>query len=211
MSIQTQPRESIWLNTSRTFGLVSRILHWTMAILIAANIPLGFYAAYLPRTDLFREALLSQVHKPLGLLILFLVVIRIGWHLFSPRPDHAPGLRRWEVRLASLVHVGIYALMVAVPLSGIFLSQGAGHKVSFFGLFDLPVLWPVSLAVPIPQRLPVIVGAILHKRVLDIALCTVLFFHLAGVIKHHLIDGRRNEIRRMWGKPPQSQEDGLAE
>lgn len=67
-----------WLNTPRTYGLVSRILHWTTALLIAVNIPLGLYVAGLPRVGQFREDLLSQVQKPLGLLLLFLVMIRLG-------------------------------------------------------------------------------------------------------------------------------------
>lgn len=82
-----------WLNTPHTHGLVSRILHWTTAVLIAVNIPLGLYVAGLPRGDQFREDLLSQMHKPLGLLLLFLVVGRLGWRLFFVRPDYAPGLK----------------------------------------------------------------------------------------------------------------------
>lgn len=101
--------------------------------------------------------------------------------------------------MASVVQLSLYVLMFAVPLSGILLSQSAGHSVSFFGLFDLPVLLPIDQAVPISRRLPVIVGAVLHTRVLDIALFVALAPHLAGVIKHYPIDGRRLDIRRMWG------------
>jgi cytochrome b561 len=201
MTPETRLGKIAWLNTSDSFGMISRLLHWATAILIAINIPLGFYVAYLPRGDLFREELLSLVHKPLGVLLLFLVVARLVWKIISLRPGHAAGLKRWENRLARAVHVSLYVLLVAVPLSGILLSQNAGHSVSFFGLFDLPVLLPIDLEVPVPQRPLVKVGAIFHTAILDIALIAALFLHLAGVIKHHLIDGRRLEVRRMWGIP----------
>jgi cytochrome b561 len=199
MSLQARLGRVVWLNRAHTFGLISRILHWMTALLIAVNIPLGFYVASLPRDDQFREILLSQMHKPLGLLLLFVVAIRLGWHVVSPRPQHVQSLKSWEVRLASVVHVSLYGLMLAVPLSGILLSQSAGHDVSFFGLYDLPVLLPIDASVPVPQRLSVMIGAVLHTGILDFALLAALSIHLGGVIKHYLIDGRRLDIRRMWG------------
>jgi cytochrome b561 len=201
MSNDTRLGKIAWLNTSGRFGMISRMLHWAAAILIAVNIPLGFYVASLPREDLFREQLLSLIHKPLGVLLLFLVVIRIVWKIVSLRPDNASGLKIWESRLASAVHMSFYVLLVAVPLSGILLSQSAGHLVSFFGLFDLPVLLPIDPAVAVPERPLVKVGAILHTSILDIAFITALFLHLAGVAKHQLIDGRPLDLRRMWGIP----------
>lgn len=201
MRVEARRRKIVWLNTSGNFGTFSRFLHWTTAILIAINIPLGFYVASLPRDDLFREELLSSVHKPLGVLLLLLVVVRCVWRIVSLEPDHAAGLKLWESRLASAVHVSIYVLLLAIPLSGIVLSQSAGHLVSFFGLFDLPVLVPIEPTVPIPQRLPVKIAATLHTVILDRALIAALLLHVAGVIKHSLIDGRPLNIRRMWGVP----------
>jgi cytochrome b561 len=190
--------QNVWRNDSERFGRTSRLFHWTMALLIVATVALGLYAASFDRSDPAREPILF-FHKPLGLTILFLSALRLGWILRSPPPPLPGSLKIWERRLAWLVHKLLYVLLFAMPLSGILLSQAAGKDVSFFGLFSLPQFVPVDPAVPPEQRPLVFAGYILHKVVLPWVLYLMVASHVLGVIKHHFVDGHKQFIRRMWG------------
>ena len=180
-------------------------LHWAVALLVVAASALGIWASNIgpnhPDRDVyeFRETLLFW-HKSLGLTVLGLMLLRLVWALANrnarpPLPDHLP---RHERFLAKSVHYGFYMLLLALPSSGIILSQSAGFEVSFFGLFTLPQIVPVDLSVSVPERVGVQLGVLVHKQVLAYLLYGMLSLHLLGVIKHHLIDRERGMIRRMW-------------
>lgn len=87
------------------------LLHWLIAFALAAELALGFG---MPR-DASGFAL-YQLHKSLGLTILLLTLVRIGWRLTHAVP---PVLRTgWEGLAVKLGHLGLYAFMLAAPLTG---------------------------------------------------------------------------------------------
>ena len=95
-----------------------------------------------------------------------------------------------------------------MPLSGILLSQSAGFPVSPFGLFVLPGVFPADIAIPVMQRSGVKLGFLLHSTILAYALYVILVLHVAGLLKHHLIDRDRSIWQRMasWtsGEEPEA-------
>ena len=103
----------------RRYSRTAIALHWTIAELVLATIPLGVYGAN-AAGDLARTA--KDIHKPIGILILALTLVRIGWrlsHMPPPLPDHmSPALRR----VARGTHIAFYALLLILPLSGWWMS-----------------------------------------------------------------------------------------
>jgi cytochrome b561 len=180
------------------YSQLARINHWLTAALLAVLVPSGLYAHYLGKGD-FREWMLDDFHKPLGLTVIILTLYRLGT---STRRDARPsnyGFARWERGAAVLGHVSLYGMLLLVPLSGLIMSQGAGKPIVFFGLFTLPQLLPIQPGVPIPEQYWFKLGKWLHTDILEWTLYAVFALHMAGVIKHQFIDGDGNFIQRMWG------------
>jgi hypothetical protein len=77
------------------YSLVSITLHWTIAALIVTQIPLGWRMSDLPFGSAKFE--LFQLHKSIGITILALSLVRLGWRLTHPAPplpDHMAAGRR---------------------------------------------------------------------------------------------------------------------
>src|SRR5215469_4189815 len=93
------------------YSHVAIALHWTIAVLIIVNLTIGLlHESLLPGT--------IPLHKSIGMLVLILSVIRLGWR-FTHRPPPLPvTVKRWEKGLAHAVHWLLYALMILIPLSG---------------------------------------------------------------------------------------------
>ena len=182
------------------YDTVSRALHWATAFLIlGVLIPLGLWAHWLGGKGPFRAYLLDQWHKPIGLLVIVLTLARLAWTARRPRVEHAAGLQSWEVALSRIAHVLLYALMLAMPLSGLLMSEGAGRPTSFFGLWTLPQFVTLNPALKPHDQPAYQLGAALHQFVLMWSFFVLIALHIAGALKHQLIDGTRGYLRRMWG------------
>ncbi|WOI58387.1 cytochrome b [Palleronia sp. LCG004] len=108
------------------YGFVTRVLHWGMALLFAAQLASAAAHALLPREHALRETLWSY-HPTLGATLFVLVLLRGAWGLFNlpRRPPHSGTLGRAAVA----GHAAIYALMVVVP--GVRLLAAAGGTRGF--------------------------------------------------------------------------------
>jgi cytochrome b561 len=123
------------------YNTVSMTFHWVIAALVIANIALGLYMADLPRSDPYKF-LIVQTHKSIGLTVLVLSLLRLGWRLVNPAPRLPAGIHPIMAGLAHLSHYLFYALIILIPLSGwLFVSASPlGNGTSYFGLFDWPNL-----------------------------------------------------------------------
>ena len=120
------------------FGPLAIALHWlTLAILIAVYACINLKDLY-PKGSDPREALKTW-HFMLGLTILALVTVRLLNRLRGGAPAVVPPLPIWQARLASSVHVLLYAFMVMMPILGWLLLSAAGKPIPFFGA-HLPAL-----------------------------------------------------------------------
>lgn len=131
-----------WRNTPDSFGLVSRVIHWTMAALILALLPLGLRIASMEPG--LANLWLYGLHKTLGLTALALVLLRLLWHRVSPPPPPLGPPGTWEMRAARAGHVALYVLMLAVPLTGWAASSATGIDVMFADRWVVPAIAPVS-------------------------------------------------------------------
>lgn len=97
------------------YGAVAITLHWLIALLVIGNIGLAWYFDTL--TGLDRTAP-TQLHKSIGITVLLLSVLRLGWRLVSAPPPLPADVTGWEKALARTVHVLFYGVMLGLPLTG---------------------------------------------------------------------------------------------
>ncbi len=130
-----------WRNTDTSFGRVSRALHWSMALLLIGQLALGVRIAGMQPG--LANLWLYGLHKTVGFAALALVLVRIIWHLVS-KPPAPKGIPGWERTLAKLGHLALYALMLAIPLTGWVASSASGLEVMIADRWTLPPIAPVS-------------------------------------------------------------------
>ena len=164
-----------------------RTLHWLMALCIFGALGLGVWASELPRGATRSDVLF--VHKSFGVAVLFLIVVRIVARLVLGSPAYAIALGRLTHAAAHTAHLLLYALMIAMPVSGYLTSAAGGHEVSFFGLFALPNL--------VGQNKALDEGASQAHYVFAFAIGVVLAVHLLAVVWHARIK-RDSVLTRMW-------------
>lgn len=163
-------------------------LHWIIALLIMLNFAAAWVAEDMPKPEKMQ---VMGNHKAIGILILALTVVRIGWKLTHKAPPLVETLKAWEAALAKVVHWLFYALMLAIPIAGWGLasSAGQGKPVSMFGLIDVPAL-------PVGSDKPTI-GMFHELHEITATLMLVLFvLHVGAALKHHFVD-RDGTVRRM--------------
>ena len=181
-------KSSPFFNTPLTFGLVSRAAHWITATLILCLVPMGLFVSVL-KDELPDRAEFLSAHQSLGLAVFAVVAVRLVWLLFSPPPAPSPDLTPREHRLSRAVHIGLYGLILAFPLSGFFMSAHGSEDIQFFG-------WALHSPVD-PGKRAAAIFATAHDIVLPLLLYVLIFAHIGAVLKHHFVDARDNDVRRM--------------
>lgn len=183
--------------TPARYGRVAMGLHWAIALLIVFEIGLGW------RMDGPTGAVtfaVYQLHKSIGITILMLTLIRIGWRI-GHRPPETVGGRDWEHRLAAFVHIGFYVLLLAIPLSGwlIVSASRTGIGTVLFGVIPFPHIPGVPGLEP-ASKAAVEAAAETAHRLLGWAMYGLLALHVAGALKHHVVD-RDHGLARMIPGP----------
>lgn len=162
------------------YSSVSVALHWAIAVLLLVQVWIGNWFEDLPRGPEKGEAF--ALHASVGATILTLSLVRLAWRLTHPAPPlpthYHPAVRA----LARATHVGLYVVMIGMPLTGWAAASTSGNP--------LPDVWGV---IPFP-RLPVSGDAAhetaetLHVGVLLWGFWVLLALHVAGALKHHFVD-----------------------
>ena len=134
----------VWRNSATGFGLTTRILHWSMMLLIFGMLILGTTIADMQPN--LSNLYLYGVHKTFGFLVLALTLIRAVWHRISPPPPPIGEATAWTNRLARLVHGLIYLCLIAIPICGWIASSATGLDVLLFDTIRMPDIAPVSEA-----------------------------------------------------------------
>ncbi|WP_375462094.1 cytochrome b [uncultured Enterovirga sp.] len=158
------------------FTPTQRVLHWLMAICILAML---FIGVGMVSTVTATYLTLVSIHKPLGIGILVLALLRLVLRLKAGAPALPPDLPQPMKLAAKLSHVLLYVLMIAMPLLGWGMLSAAAYLVELFGGYRLPPIAPQSDA--------------LHTalwnahRTLAFVLFAVILIHIAAVLFHALI------------------------
>ena len=176
-----------WRNTSERWGALARLFHWVIVLMLIGQFIMAELAEDLP-LGMEKIALLAR-HKSVGITILLLAVLRLGWRALNPTP-RAPAGARWEHALARGAHVALYGLLFAMPLSGWMMSSAKNYPVSWFNVLPLPNLVPVSESI----------YEFMHEthELLATTLIVIAAAHVLGALRHHFI--KRDDVlkRMLW-------------
>ena len=174
-------------STDHTWGNVTRALHWLIALAVVGLYCVGWFMKGLPNSP--DKIKVYALHKSMGLTVLALVVLRIAWRIGeAARPANPPGMLAWQARVSTAVHLGLYTVMLGMPLSGWWFNSAANFPLRWFGLFKVPALAGADAGAK------ALAGAIHFYGAWLLALLFVL--HVAGALKHHFLD-RDEVLRRM--------------
>ena len=175
--------------TSTAFPPALRALHWLMAAVVVASWALGVRSGAFEGPA--RGAAIG-LHIAVASSVLLLAPLRVLLRLAGGVPALPATMGRAARLAAHAAHVGLYVLMLALPMSGWLTVNSAGRPVSLMGFIDLPTLMAKNQA--------------LHERIesLHVALAWVLaalvVLHVLAALKHHFID-HDDVLLRMLPRP----------
>ena len=173
------------MKTQRYTG-VAIGLHWLIGLMILGSFGVGLYMVDLSLSP--TKLRLYSWHKWAGVTIFTLVLIRCLWRITHAAPALPPEMPKWQRLAAEASHYLLYALMIAIPLSGWLMSSAKGFQTVYFGVLPIPDLLVKNEA--LGETL-----ALVHK-ILNFTMITVVIVHVAAALKHHFID-KDDILRRM--------------
>ena len=119
-----------FINTLSEYGLLSKVLHWLSALILVIQIPLGFYLVDL---DFGEERItFENIHVILGLIIFYLVIIRLINNTLNPTPKLNPSIFIGQKYIAKLNHILLYAAILSITVSGILKKLFNGETLVIF-------------------------------------------------------------------------------
>ena len=170
----------------RRYGTLSIALHWLMLVLIAAVYACIELRGNFPKGSDMREGLKTW-HFMLGLSVLVLAVLRLLVNLSGTAPAIEPEPPAWQRLSATLMHWGLYALMIGAPLLGWLLLSAEGKPIPFFGFH-----WPALIG---EGKGTAEWAKELHETAGTVGYFLIGLHALAALVHHYLV--RDNTLQRM--------------
>jgi cytochrome b561 len=180
------------------FTPLQRLLHWVMAICILAML---FIGVGMVSTIMPKYLTLVSIHKPLGIAILVLALIRLVVRLRFGTPPLPPDLPEPMKLAAHASHYALYILMIGLPLIGWAMLSSATYPIVLWGGVRLPAILPPSDS--------------LHALLWDahyylaFAFYALILMHLAAALFHALV--RRDGVFQTMAPVPSHKQVAPAE
>ncbi|MBF0266104.1 MAG: cytochrome b [Gammaproteobacteria bacterium] len=177
-------------NTTSHFGLIAISLHWLVALCVFALFGLGLWMTEL---DYYHQWYKQGpwLHKSIGILLFFVVIFRLFWRGLTPPPKALSSHKPWERKIAHIVHLLLYFLLIAIMFSGYLISTADGRAIEVFDWFSIPA------SITSINNQEDIAGWV--HFILAILLIGLAALHALAAIKHHFID-RDRTLQRIFGK-----------
>lgn len=166
-----------WKSTPQRWGRVIQSLHWLTVVLVFGLLIVGLVMDDLPTSP--TKIRVYALHKSIGLTVLGLLALRILWRLYDRRPTPPP-MPAWQHWAARLTHVGLYASLLVMALSGWLYNSASNFALRWFDLFSVPALSGPD------KQLKELAGDI-HGTTWMILLALIAL-HIGAALKHHLVD-----------------------
>jgi cytochrome b561 len=157
------------------FTLFSRLLHWSMVVMVIAQLLLGVTMV----ASLGYYPLLLAIHRPLGVAILAFAVIRLANRLTHHPPPFLATMSRAERRIATWSEYLLYALLLAQPLVGWAMLSAARYPIVLYGPVHLPGIAPHSITLYAVLRL--------SHSILALLLFLTFTAHMSAVLFHTFV------------------------
>ena len=175
---------SVRMNSAYTG--IAKLFHWLLALMIVISFGVGLYMVDQPFSP--QRLKLYNWHKWAGVTILALSALRLLWRLYKPAPALPATMPAWQKMASDLVHIFLYILFFAVPLTGWAYSSAAGFSIVWFGVLPLPDL--VSKNRELAEFLKP------FHWIAAYSLAAMVLIHIAAALKHHFIE-RDDVLKRM--------------
>src|SRR5579863_8115122 len=179
------------------FAILSRILHWLMAVLLLALLFIGVSMV----SSLGDYHKLVAIHRPLGILILILAAIRLvtRWSTRSPElPSSMPHSERVVAKLSERL---LYTLFIALPLVGWAMLSAGHYPIVMFGAVHLPPILPAR---------PLLYATLRETHTILAYLLFLTFLAHLGAVLFHTLVLRDGLLKRMapWSVRPAESDRG---
>lgn len=180
---------------SARYAAIAIVLHWAIALAIVLQIILAGRMGG-PRTP--ESFAVSQLHKSIGVTILLLSLVRLGWRLSHPPAPLPATMARWEKVLAQVVHVGFYVIMIGMPLTGWIMVSASRLTIPtlLYGVVPWPNLPGLAHLAPAAKTAWHQVGETGHGLLAKL-IYVLLALHVAGALKHQLFSKDEPVLSRM--------------
>ena len=178
-------------DTADRWGAVTIGFHWLTVLLVVGLCLVGFLMQELPSGKFKIEVF--ALHKSFGLTLLAVTLLRLAWRGLAgtPRPEPMPA---WQALAARVSHVALYAVLVAMPLTGWLYNSASGFPLRWFGQFALPKL--------AARDHDVAEFAEEAHETLFLVLAALVTVHALAALKHHYVDRDRTLQRMLPAMPP---------
>lgn len=167
---------------AESYNRYSRWLHWLIAGLILFMIFLGWR---LGDHDSLRFSRVN-LHKSVGITILLLSFVRIGFRLAYKAPPEPP-MPAWQAMAAKALHLGFYVVMIGMPLTGWLMVSTSVRDIPFFGLFS----WPHIPFLPTTGPQAHVVHDFFedfHGLIAKLIIYLMVPLHVVAALKHQFVD-----------------------
>jgi cytochrome b561 len=166
------------------FTMLSRLLHWLMAAMVLTMLFIGVAMV----ASLADYHVLVSIHRPLGIAILVLVVVRFVNRLLNPPPPFPATMGRAERLAATASEYTMYGLMFVLPLVGWGMLSAARYPIVLFGSLHLPYILPHD---------PMLYAALRQTHTVLAYVFFLTFLAHFGAILFHTLIVRDGLLRRM--------------
>ena len=173
-------------NTPDSYGLISKNLHWILAVLFLLNFFLGFFMGELDRGPL--RSSFFHFHKSMGILLLGLIILRLLWRIINTAPVPLSNNQIINI-ISKFVHHSFYLILLIVTFSGWIYSTARAGPVDVFGLFYMP-------AIIEKNDLIAQIAKDVHIYSVYIFIFFVIFHVFASIYHHFFLKDKT--LKRMW-------------
>lgn len=180
-------------NSSDSYGVVAKLLHLTVAIIVFGLFGLGFWMVDL---DYYDDWYMTApfIHRSIGILFAGLLAFRLFWVSINKKPKPVSNHKAWEIKSAHFAHIFLYAFMVVLVSSGYLISTADGQGISVFNWFEVPA--PTSLLKLLDMNNLADIAGFVHKYI-AYALMALVALHALASLKHHFIH-KDHTLSRMF-------------
>ncbi len=166
---------------------MAKSFHWITFILILFQFIIAIIMYGVATKEYYPKDLFT-IHKSMGILLFFLAAARLTWRQLNPLPSWPESMTEFEKKAFHFLEIGLYTVMIVMPLSGYVFSLAGGHGFNFFGLFPIPDLLGKN-------DLLSSIGKYIH-RITAFLIVGFVAAHVALILKRHF-DSKDKFIERM--------------
>lgn len=171
-----------------TYKPVARALHWIVALIVIATIPVGALMVE-PGWPRPTQDAMYVFHKNAGVVILVLMILRLAYRMANPPPPLPDTVPPGQQRIAELVHWALYALLFVMAISGYVRVAAGGFPLEGLDALGVPRL--------VPQSDALAEAAKSVHAIARIPLVLLIAAHVGAAAYHGMVK-RDGVFGRMW-------------